>query len=183
MQRPPGALPYVGRNHMPINKPPFLTKIFHPGESMTPPFTHSPRSQSKPNDPLFSKLQRKPKNSFFSRALGAISKILQLAAKKKHTQKKKTRRFVTQIWSNLHRKTPYFESSRKKGIFFQSHMTPLFLRNPDTECPLFSFLGKHGRYIPVNFISDCPSPRAETHLGPDGTRVTRLEQMNAQVRL
>ena len=143
-----GVLPYVGGYQVPVNRPPFFTPTLHP---MTP-FFHSVHTQWPP---------------FFHFCIKCYLKIASFCALRAHFQKFND--FVAILTENLqilpwnctlaHWMTPISGSPHQKSPFFlvPTPNDPLFSTKSYTECPLFSFSGRH---LYVTFIFECPPPGA-----------------------
>ena len=141
-----GALPCVGGYQVPVNRPPFFTPILHP---MTP-FFYSVHTQWPP---------------FFHFCIKFYIKIAHFCALRAHFEK------FNNFCGNLNRKfanfalklhfctlnDPHFwESTSESPHFLGAHTEwPLFSTKSYTECPLFSFSGRH---LYVTFIFECPPP-------------------------
>ena len=133
-----GALPYVSQYHLPVKRPPFWCKSYTQWPCLS--------LQSTPNDPLFSKFQRKIFN--FSCAFRNFCKF---SAKNGKFSLKFDPINIERptILGSLHLKRP------NGPIFFDSTPNdPLFSTISYTECPV-SF---SGRQIHVTFTSECPPP-------------------------
>ena len=130
-------LPYVGRYHLSVNRPPLSRKSC----------TQWPRF-SLQSTSTFSKCWSKIQN--FSRALHAFWKLLSIST----TNSKFSLKF-NKIYTEW---PPILGSSHQKGPFFFLDPTPndpLFSMISYTEWPLFSFYCRH---IPVTFKLECFTP-------------------------
>ena len=139
-----GALLYVGGYQVPVNRPPFLRRPY----TQWPPFF----IQSTPIDPLF-----------FHFCIKFYIKIANFCALRAHFEKFND--FVAILTGNLqilpwnctfaHWMTPISGSPYQKSPHFlvPTPSDPLFSTKSYTECPLFSFSGRH---LYVTFIFECP---------------------------
>ena len=135
-----GALPYVGRYHLPSLWPHFFRKILHPLTL----FFITVHTQCRPL-PLFSIFWRKISN--FSRASRAFQKFCQFLVEKGEFSLK---------FDKIYTEWRHFlgSSHQERPNFFGSYTNdPDFSTKPYTDCLLFLFSGRH---IPVTFILECP---------------------------
>ena len=122
-----------------------------------------------PNDPLF--IQSTPNDPLFHFCIKFYIKIANFCALRAHFEK--FNNFEAILTENLqilpwncifaHWMTPIFGSPHQKSPHFlvPTPNDPLFSTKSYTECPLFSFSGRH---LYVTFIFECPPPRDNLHL-------------------
>ena len=123
-----------GRYHLPVLWPPFFANL-------------------TPNDPIFNYSPHSMTfflQNFNVKVFRRILKILSIFSRKGEFLLKFDKLYTEwpPVLRSLHQKRPNFLNLTPND--------PLFLRNPTPNAPLFSF---SGRYIPVTFIFECPSPR------------------------
>ena len=144
--KPRGALPYVGRCHLPGNRP-----LFDVNLTPTDPFFHC--SSHQMTRPFFFKIS----------TFRAHFENLKLSVK----NGKLSLKFETKK-NGMHRMPPplFWEVHTKKRPYFFDHppIGPLFAKKGYTECPLFSFPGRH-IYPSLSYSSAPPSPTPVTYIG------------------